>query len=140
MQSLFFPVVFLLHSKTNYNPQTRRRTVLTNAESSASDDTQGLLPMSLAHNNSGSQEQQVIIQNSQSYVTTPTSTNTSRYYEPSAHGIGISPSQDEANNNEPGIISSTSVLNLGNQSHSVQTNGFVYEYYKLSDKDNMQWR
>lgn len=115
--------------------------MLTNAESSATDDTQGLMPMPLAHNNSVSQEQQVIIQNSQSYLTTPTSTNASRYYEPSAHAmVNISPSQDDTNNNETGIISSTSVLNLGNQSHSVQTNGFVYEYYKLSDKDGMQWR
>ncbi|KAL5274991.1 GRHL2 family protein [Megaselia abdita] len=92
--------------------------------------------MPLEQSNISSQEQQVIIHNSQSYLTTPTSTNTSRYYEPSAH-VGISSSQDDSNNNETGLISSTSVLNLGNQNHS--TNGFVYEYYKLSDKDGVQW-
>lgn len=115
--------------------------MLTNAESSATDDNQGLLPMPLAHNSSSGQEQQVIIPNSQSYLTTPTSTNTGRYYEPTSNAmVGISHREDDTNNNETGIISSTSVLNLGHQSHSVQPNGFVYEYYKLADKEGIQWR
>lgn len=102
--------------------------------------------MALEHNGNGTSEQQVIIQNSQSFLTIPTSTNSSRYYEPSGHTmITLSPSnnsthQDDTNNNEPTMISASSVLNLGQQITPVQSNGFVYEYYKVSDKDGLQWR
>lgn len=115
--------------------------MLTNADSSAINDNRDLLPMPLSYSNSSISEQQLIIPISQSYLPNHSSTNTSRYYEPTANTmVDISPSQDDKNNNETGIISSTSVLNLGNQNHPAQTTGFAYEYYKLSDKNGIQWR
>lgn len=113
--------------------------MLTNIGASASEDSQELLPMPLAHTSS-STEQQVIITNSQSYLSTPTSTNTTRYYEHSENAmVGLPTSQNDTNNNEAGIITSASVLNLGHESNNNSANGFVYEYYKISDK-NIQWR